>query len=96
MQEAAVLLAFGGNVQVYEHPPMRDGRLIEWRQRRLREVGGFVKARREVCQHSETIPQIAVLHSEHHLCGKRNQFEQVGVPDLLSSAGDHGDGTRKK
>ncbi len=67
MQEAAVLLSFGGNVQVYEHPPVRDGRLIEWRQRRMRDVGAFVKSRRELCQHTETVPQIAVLHSEHHL-----------------------------
>jgi hypothetical protein len=67
MQEAAVLLSFGGNVQVYEHPPLRDGRLIEWRQRRLGEFATFVKARRKLCQHTETFPQIAILHSEHHL-----------------------------
>lgn len=67
MQEAAVLLAFGGNVQIYEHPPLRDGRLIAWRQKRLAEVSAFVKARRALCQHTETIPQIAVLHSEYHL-----------------------------
>jgi hypothetical protein len=67
MQEAAVLLAFGGNVQIYEHPPVRDGRLVPWRQQRLAEVSAFVKARRPVCQHTTTIPQIAVLHSEHHL-----------------------------
>ncbi len=67
MQEAAVLLSFGGNVQVYEHPPVRDGRLIPWRQNRLAAVSAFVKARREVCQHTGTLPQVAVLHSEHHL-----------------------------
>ena len=67
MQEAAVLLSFGGNVQIYEHSPVRDGRLVPWRMRRLREVGEFVKARREFCQHAETVPQIAVLHSERHL-----------------------------
>jgi hypothetical protein len=67
-QEAAVLLSFGGNVQVYEHPPgLRDGRLVAWRQRRLGRVGRFVKARRAMCQHTATIPQIAVLHSETHL-----------------------------
>jgi len=66
MQEAAVLLAFGGNVQIYEHPPVRDGRLIPWRQRRLGEVGKFVKARRAICQGTESLPQAAVLHSEHH------------------------------
>jgi len=48
---------------------VRDGRLIAWRQKRLAEVSAFVKARREVCQRTETVPQIAVLHSEHHLFG---------------------------
>lgn len=67
MQEAAALLSFGGNVQIYEHPPLRDGRLIPWRQKRLAEVSAFVKARRAVCQGTATVPQTAVLHSEHHL-----------------------------
>jgi len=67
-QEAAVLLAFGGNVQVYEAATgLRNGQLVPWRMKRLREMGRFVKARRALCQGSETIPQIAVLHSEHHL-----------------------------
>ena len=68
MQEAAVILSFGGNVQIYENPGgVRDGRLIDWRQKRLGQVGRFVKKRRRFCQGSETIPQIAVLHSEHHV-----------------------------
>lgn len=67
-QEAAVLLAFGGNVQVYEAATgLRNGQLVPWRMKRLREMGRFVKVRRMLCQGSETIPQIAVLHSEHHL-----------------------------
>lgn len=67
-QEAAVLLAFGGNVQAYEHPAgLRNGQLIPWRQRRLRDLGRFVKSRRRFCQDTTTIPQVAVLHSEHHL-----------------------------
>jgi hypothetical protein len=41
--------------------------LIPWRQKRLREVGRFVKRRRALCQNTETIPQIAVLHSEQHV-----------------------------
>ena len=66
-QEAAVTLALGGNIQIYEHPPgLRDGRLAPWRMKRLGQVGRFVKARKSVCQGTETIPQIAVLHSEHH------------------------------
>jgi len=67
-QEAAVVVALGGNVMVYESPqPLRDGRLVDWRMKRLGQVGGFVKARRALCQGAETIPQVAVLHSEHHV-----------------------------
>lgn len=77
MQEAAVLLSYGGNVQLYEHPPVRDGRLVPWRQKLLGEVGEFVKARRAICQHTETIPQVAILHSEHHL------FSTANGPNLM-------------
>ena len=77
MQEAAVLAAFGGNVQIYEHPPVRDGRLVPWRQKRLAQVVKFIRKRRSLCQGSETIPQVAVLHSEHHL-GKT-----ISGPNLL-------------
>jgi hypothetical protein len=77
MQEAAVLASFGGNVQVYETSALRDGRLIPWRLRGLGKVAAFVKARRHLCQHTETVPQIAVLHSEHHL------FSDVRGKNLL-------------
>lgn len=67
-QEAAVTLALGGSVQIYENPGgIRDGRLVPWRQQRLGEVGRFIKKRRIVCQNTETIPQVAVLHSEAHV-----------------------------
>jgi hypothetical protein len=67
-QEAAVIAALGGAVAIYETPHgLRNGRLVPWRMRRLREVGRFVKAHRSLCQGSETIPQVAVLHSEHHV-----------------------------
>jgi hypothetical protein len=67
MQEAAVSLALGGHVQVYEATQyIRDGRLIPWRSKRIGEVAQFVKKRRALCEHTETIPQVAVLHSEHH------------------------------
>jgi len=67
-QEAAVILAFGGRVQIYETTPeLRNGQLAPWRMKRLGQVGRFVKRRQALCQVSETIPQIAVLHSEHHI-----------------------------
>ncbi|MEI6520153.1 MAG: alpha-amylase family protein [bacterium] len=70
MQEAAVVLAFGGNIQACDAPwspcGLRTGQHVPWRMERIRQMGRFVKARRSLCQDSETIPQIAVLLSEHH------------------------------
>ncbi|MBZ0292573.1 MAG: alpha-L-fucosidase [Anaerolineae bacterium] len=66
-QEAAVTIALGGSVQIYEHPQgLRNGQLVPWRQKRMGEVGKFVNARRSLSQDSEMLPQVAVLHSEHH------------------------------
>jgi hypothetical protein len=67
MQEAAVLLSFGGGVQFYENGGgLRDGRLAPWRMKRLGAVARFIRAREELCRDSESIPQVAVLHSERH------------------------------
>lgn len=68
-QEAAVILAFGGNLQTCENPfgDVRTGRLIDWHMRRIGELARFAKRRRALCQDTETIPQVAVLHSEHHV-----------------------------
>ncbi len=82
-QQAAMVIPFGGNVQVNDYPfGLRDGRLVPWRINRLREVFNFVKSRRTLCQNTVTIPQIAVLHSEHHL------YSQPGV--LLESPSPSG------
>jgi hypothetical protein len=71
MQEAAVLLSFGGSVQFYETGGgLRNGQLVPWRMKRLGEVGRFVRAREALCRDTKTIPQVAVLHSEHHLKAK--------------------------
>lgn len=67
-QEAVPAIALGGGIQIFERPNLlRDGRLIDWRLDIYREVRDFVKARRALCVNAETIPQIAVLHSEAHL-----------------------------
>ncbi len=67
-QQAATILACGGNLQTCENPFIgeRSGRLVEWRVRRLGKLAEFVKQRQALCQDTQTIPQIAVLHSEHH------------------------------
>ena len=88
MQEAAVLLSFGGAVQLYEaETGLRDGRLAPWRMRRLAEVGRFVKKRRALCQGSESIPQIAVLHSEVHLRQTARTRNLMRGTDLQPVAG---------
>ncbi len=70
LQEAAVVLAFGGHIQACDAPwapcGLRTGEHVPWRLARVREMGRFVKARRALCRDTETLPQIAVLHSEHH------------------------------
>ena len=79
LQEAAIVLALGGNFQVYENPsPLRDGRLPAWRMKRLGQVGKWVKSRKSWCRDTETVPQVAVLHSEHH-------FRSQPAPDLYFS-----------
>jgi hypothetical protein len=68
MQEASITLALGGNIMIYEQPKsVRDGRMVPWHIKRLAQVSQYVKARRSVCQATETLPCVAVLHSEAHL-----------------------------
>lgn len=61
-QEAAEVIANGGNVVIYD-VPQRTGRLVSWHQDILAEVAGFCRARQEFCQGTESIPQVAVLHN---------------------------------
>ncbi|MCX8064378.1 MAG: beta-galactosidase trimerization domain-containing protein [Candidatus Hydrogenedentes bacterium] len=62
-QELSVVMAQGGSVFIYDNPK-RSGRLVDWHTPLLSTVGEFCKARKEWCFKSETIPQVAVLHSE--------------------------------
>lgn len=62
-QELSVVMAQGGSVFIYDNPK-RSGRLVDWHTPLLSAVGEFCKARKEWCFKSETIPQVAVLHSE--------------------------------
>lgn len=62
-QELSTVLAQGGAVFIYD-TPHRSGRLTEWHQDVMADVAKFCRQRREYCHKSETIPQVAVLHSE--------------------------------
>ena len=87
-QEAAVVAALGGSVQIYENSGLRNGQLVPWRIERLHKVGRFVKSRRTLCQGTETIPQIAILHSEHHAHShaNRNLRSSIDVAPVQGAA----------
>ncbi len=62
-QEVSVVLAQGGSVFIY-NVPQRSGRLTEWHQDILGQVADFCRERKEWCFRTQTIPQVAILHSE--------------------------------
>ena len=62
-QEVATVLAQGGALFIYNQP-QRTGRLTQWHQDILAEVAQFSRARQLYSHRTQTIPQIAVLHSE--------------------------------
>ena len=88
-QEAAVIVALGGNVQTCEFPfgAIRTGRLIPWRLKRIGKLAEFVKRRRTLCQDTETIPQVAVLHSEHHARATAQGGNLLGSIDVTPVQG---------
>lgn len=67
-QEAAAVISLGGAFQIYDNP-QRNGHLTNWHQDTMAEVARFCRARQPWCQHSESVPQVAVLHSiSHYYC----------------------------
>jgi hypothetical protein len=62
-QEVAVTLAQGGSVFIYNQP-QRSGRLTSWHQDIFGEVAEFCRARKPYCFKSDTVPQVAILHSQ--------------------------------
>lgn len=64
-QEAACVISLGGAFQIYNQP-QRNGHLTSWHQEVMAEVARFVRARQPWCQHTETVPQAAVLHAQSH------------------------------
>jgi hypothetical protein len=62
-QEIAQVLGQGGAVFIYD-VPQRSGRLTEWHQDVLGQVADFCRARKEFSFQTQTLPQVAILHSE--------------------------------
>jgi hypothetical protein len=72
-QHTAAIIALGGNVNIYNQPKgHRDGRLVDWQMRRVGELADFVKARKAVCQHSQTVPNAVILHSEYDFYNQKS------------------------
>jgi hypothetical protein len=76
-QEAAVVMASGGSFMVYDQPN-RTGELVGWHMDRLAEVGRFCRARQPYCQHSRSVPQIAILHAKEHYYLNNGPLYQMG------------------
>lgn len=64
-QEAAVVIANGGRLFLYDRP-QRNGHLIGWHQDLEAQVGRFVRRRQVLCQDTMSVPQVALLHSASH------------------------------
>ena len=64
-QEAASVISLGGAFQIYNQP-QRNGHLTGWHQDIMAEVARFVRARQPWCQGTESVPQVALLHSAAH------------------------------
>jgi len=62
-QEISVTLAQGGAVFIYNQP-QRSGRLTEWHQDLFAQVAEFCRERKAFCFKSNTVPQVALLHSQ--------------------------------
>jgi len=62
-QELAEVVAQGGSVFIYDHP-RRSGYLTEWHQDTLAQVADFCRKRKDFAFKSQTVPQVAILHSE--------------------------------
>lgn len=62
-QEVSTVLAQGGAVFIYNQP-QRSGKLTEWHQDIFAEVAEYCRARQQYCHKTQTVPQVAILHSE--------------------------------
>ncbi|MGH9612796.1 MAG: hypothetical protein ACRD4P_06940 [Bryobacteraceae bacterium] len=65
-QEACIVLAQGGAFQVY-YQPTRAGYIDELHIDTMARLAEFVRKREAACHHSEAVPQIGVVFSQHSI-----------------------------
>ncbi|HOE65294.1 MAG TPA: hypothetical protein PLO62_02110 [Candidatus Hydrogenedentes bacterium] len=88
-QEVAVALAQGGGVFVY-NVPQRTGRLTAWHQDVLAQVAQFCRQRKDYCFQSETVPQVAVLHSRSFYYAHCDPLFNPGGANIPMEGAVHG------
>ena len=86
-QEAAGVIMHGGSLFLYDQPT-RSGRLIPWHHDIFAKVARFVRRRRAICKDTQSVPQIALLHSERHYYAHNKQLFNFGeeAPKALFGA----------
>ncbi len=76
-QEVSVVLANGGAVFIYNQP-QRNGHLVGWHQDIFAEVARFCRARQAYSQHTQGVPQVAILHSQSHYYSANRSLYDLG------------------
>ncbi len=76
-QEAAEVMSCGGAVFVY-NVPQRSGWLTGWHHDILAEVADFCRRRQAFSQHTESVPEAAVLLSDPHVWRHNSEAFCVG------------------
>lgn len=80
-QEVSEVIANGGAVCVYVHPP-RSGHLVSWEHDVLAEVAQFCRARPEVSQGSQSVAHAVILHSQEHYYAHTEPLYGLGSANL--------------
>ena len=80
MQEAAVVLVYGGGYTIY-YLPTRSGYINDTIIETAAEVARFCRERQELCHRNASLPQVALLYSsESHLDRSDRVFTWWGTP----------------
>ncbi len=85
-QEAGVVLMQGGAFQYY-YQPTRAGRVPKHFINTAAEVADFCRARQPICQHSESVPQVAVLLPTEHLMRASDRVFHTGGEERHDTEG---------
>lgn len=84
-QEVSVVLAQGGSVFIYDQP-QRSGHLTGWHQDILAQVADFCRKRKQICHRTQSIPQVAILHSQTSFYRRNDPLFGLGASQPVEGA----------